>query len=228
MNPTSDRHIIIVGCGRVGAELALALCAKSHRVTVLDANQDSFDRLGSEFTGRTVQGDGLDQTALKRAGIGEAYALAATTASDSINIVVARMAQQIFKLEHVVARVYNPRRAPIYEQLGIRTIASSSWAAQRIEDILLHPGMRSVHSAGSGEVQVYEICVPRHWIGRKVGEMLPPDVVPVALERSGQGVLPSSDMIIQDNDVILVSARDEATIALRERIAGPGPSGTKG
>lgn len=225
MTSSTDQHIIIVGCGRVGAELALALCAKRHRVTVLDANQDSFDRLGSEFTGRTVQGDGMDQTALKRAGIGEAHALAATTSSDSINIVVARMAQEIFKLEHVVARVYNPRRAPIYEKLGIRTIASSSWAAQRIEDILLHPGMRSVHSAGSGEVQVYEICVPAHWVGHKVGEMLPPDVLPVALERNGQGVLPAADMVIQDNDVILISARDKATIALRERIVNPGRAG---
>lgn len=221
MTLSTDQHIIIVGCGRVGAELALSLCAKRHRVTVLDANQDSFDRLGSDFTGRTVQGDGMDQTALKRAGIGEAHALAATSSSDSVNIVVARMAQEIFKLDHVVARVYNPRRAPIYEQLGIRTIASSSWAAQRIEDILLHPGMRSVHSAGSGEVQIYEICVPDHWVGRKISEVLPVDVLPVALERSGQAVLPAVDTIIQDNDVILVSARDKATVGLRERIAQP-------
>lgn len=225
MTTTSDHHIIIVGCGRVGAELALALCAKRHRVTVLDANQDSFDRLGAEFTGRTVQGDGMDQTALRRAGIGEAHALAATTASDSINIVVARMAQEIFKLDHVVARVYNPRRTPVYDKLGIRTIASSSWAAQRIEDILLHPGMRSVHSAGSGEVQVYEICVPEHWIGRKISDVLPSEVLPVALERNGQGVLPVPDTIIQDNDVILVSARDIATVALRERIGKPGVAG---
>ena len=218
---TSDHHIIIVGCGRVGAELALALCAKRHRVTVLDANQDSFDRLGSDFTGRTVQGDGMDQTALKRAGIGEAHALAATTSSDSVNIVVARMAQEIFKLGHVVARVYNPRRMPVYDQLGIRTIASSSWAAQRIEDILLHPGMRSVHSAGSGEVQIYEVCVPDHWVGHTIAQVLPADVVPVALDRSGQGMLPTTDTVIQDNDVILVSARDFATVALRERIAAP-------
>ncbi len=221
---TSDHHIIIVGCGRVGAELALALCAKRHRVTVLDANQDSFDRLGSEFTGRTVQGDGMDQTALKRAGIGEAHALAATTASDSVNIVVARMAQEIFKLDHVVARVYNPRRTPVYEKLGIRTIASSSWAAQRIEDILLHPGMRSVHSAGSGEVQVYEVCVPEHWVGQTVAKVLPAEVLAVALERSGQGVLPTPETVIQDNDIILVSARDHATVALRERIAKPDAS----
>jgi trk system potassium uptake protein TrkA len=218
---TSDHHIIIVGCGRVGAELALALCAKRHRVTVLDANQDAFDRLGSDFTGRTVQGDGMDQTALKRAGIGEAHALAATSSSDSVNIVVARMAQEIFKLDHVVARVYNPRRMPVYDQLGIRTIASSSWAAQRIEDILLHPGMRSIHSAGSGEVQIYEIVVPDHWVGQTIVQVLPADVVPVALERSGQGVLPTASTVLQDNDVLLVSARDFATVALRERIAAP-------
>jgi trk system potassium uptake protein TrkA len=218
---TSDHHIIIVGCGRVGAELALALCAKRHRVTVLDANQYSFDRLGSDFTGRTVQGDGMDQTALKRAGIGEAHALAATSSSDSVNIVVARMAQEIFKLDHVVARVYNPRRMPVYDQLGIRTIASSSWAAQRIEDILLHPGMRSIHSAGSGEVQIYEIVVPDHWVGQTIVQVLPADVVPVALERSGQGVLPTASTVLQDNDVLLVSARDFATVALRERIAAP-------
>lgn len=219
MTAISAHHIIIVGCGRVGAELALALWRKQHRVTIMDAHQRSFERLGSEFQGRTVQGDGMDREALKRAGIEEAHALAAVTSSDSVNIVVARMAQDIFRLRHVVARVYNPLRAPVYDKLGLQTIASSSWAAQRIEQIILHPGMRSLHAVGNGEVEVYEISVPREWANRTVREVLPAEgACPVAVSRSGRGLIATPETVLQADDLLHVSATDAAAVTLRRRL----------
>lgn len=219
MTTLTTHHIIIVGCGRVGAELALALWRKNHRVTIMDANAKAFDRLGTDFQGRTVQGDGLDQDALKRAGIADAHALAATTASDSVNIVVARVAQEIFKLKHVVARVYNPRRAPIYEKLGLQTIASSSWAAQRIEQVILHPGMRSLQAIGNGEVEVYEVIIPKEWGGKRIVELLPTDgAAAVALARCGRGLMPDADMLLQVDDLLYVSATDPASTVLRRRL----------
>lgn len=214
---TSDKnHIIIVGCGRVGAELALSLWSKQLRVTIMDSHPHAFERLGPEFQGRTVQGDGLDQEALKRAGIADAHALAATTSSDSINIVVARTAQEIFKVKHVVARVYNPRRAPVYQKLGLQTIASSSWAAQRLEEIILHSGMRHLHGAGSGEVQLYEVEIPERWAGKRLRDVLPKDgAVPAAFVRGGRAILPDLDAVLQAHDLVQVSTLDSAAEALR-------------
>lgn len=223
MTTFHKHHIIIVGCGRVGAELALSLWQKNINVTVLDANPRTFDRLGANFQGRTVQGDGLDQEALKRAGIAEAHALAAVTASDSINIVVARVAQDLFKLRHVVARVYNPARAPVYQKLGLQTIASSSWAAQRIEQVILHPGLQSLHSAGNGEVQVYEISVPEAWDGRPASELLPAgEAALVALARGGRAWLPTPDTALRTYDLLEVSATAAGAEVLRQRLHANG------
>ncbi|MCS6909490.1 MAG: NAD-binding protein [Anaerolineales bacterium] len=212
-----DQHnIIIVGCGRVGTELAISLCCKQHRVTVMDANAQALQRLGPEFTGRTVQGDGMDREALKRAGIHQAHALAAVTSSDSVNIVVARTAQQIYNVPRVVARVYNPRRAPVYQKLGLQTIASSSWAAQRIEELILRPGMRHLHGVGSGEVQVYELEVPSEWNGRRISDVLPPQgALALALTRGGHAFLPTPDTVLQTHDLLQVSVTDSAAEALR-------------
>jgi trk system potassium uptake protein TrkA len=219
MTTFSHHHIIVVGCGRVGAELALSLWRRKHRVTIMDSYQRAFERLGTEFQGRTVQGDGMDREALQRAGIEDAHALAAVTSSDSVNIVVARMAQDIFKLDHVVARVYNPHRASVYEKLGLQTIASSSWAAQRIEQIILHPGMRSLHAVGNGEVEIYEIELPEEWEGRTIRDLLPAEgAVPVALTRSGRGLIPTLDTPLSSHDLLHVSATDPAATLLRQRL----------
>src|SRR3990170_3610224 len=125
-NPHKD-EIVVVGCGRVGAELAMSISRQGHTITVIDVNPRTFDRLGPNFKGKTVQGEGLDRDVLQRAGIETAHALAAVTASDSANIVTARIARDLYHVPHVVARVYNPRRAPIYEKLNLQTVASSSW-----------------------------------------------------------------------------------------------------
>ena len=124
-------NVIIVGCGRVGVELALSL-HENNGVAIVDSEPRSFDRLGLAFSGRTVQGDALDRDALQRAGIESAQALAAVTASDNVNAIVGRVARDVFGLERVVTRLYNPRRLPIYEKLRLQTVSSSAWGARRI------------------------------------------------------------------------------------------------
>jgi trk system potassium uptake protein TrkA len=211
-------NIIIVGCGRVGVELALALHQK-HQVSVLDRNLNSFDRLGLHFSGRTVQGHAMDRTVLERAGIEAAQSLAAVTSSDNLNAIVARIAQDIYHVKRVVARIYNPRRAPIYEKLNLQTVSSSSWGAHRIEQLLVHPGMQSISSAGNGEVQVYEMTIPAEWNRRKVSELVPVEyAIPVALARSGKGILPRAETMLELQDILQVSSTSEGIKILRERI----------
>lgn len=129
-------NIIIVGCGRVGIELALSL-HQNHQVTVIDKNAKAFDELGVNYSGRTVQGEGLDQDVLKRAGIESAQGLASVTSSDNVNAIVARIAQDVFHVERVVARLYNPRRASVYAKLNLKTISPSIWGARQIEQLLV-------------------------------------------------------------------------------------------
>jgi trk system potassium uptake protein TrkA len=211
-------NIVIVGCGRVGVELALALDQK-HSVSVIDRNSQAFDRLGLHFSGRTIQGHGMDRTVLERAGIEAAQALAAVTSSDNVNAVVARIARDIFRVQRVVARLYNPRRSAVYEKLSLQTISSSSWGAHRIEQLLVHPGMQSVASAGNGEVQIYELAVPLAWAGRKISELVPVELaIPVTLARNGKGLLPRMDSILELQDILQVSSTAEGVKILRERI----------
>lgn len=215
--------VLIVGCGRVGAELAESIWRKGVTVAVIDRDQAAFTRLPLNFGGRLVQGDALDRDALERAGIASAHALAAVTAADSANIVVARVARNIFHLPHVVARVYDPARISIYESLGIQTMASSSWGAQRVEQILLHPGLRTEFTAGNGEVEVLEVSVPEHWHGRSLADLLLADqAIAVALARGGRALLPGPDAILHSQDILHVSATAEGASALRRRLQPDG------
>jgi trk system potassium uptake protein len=214
--------VIVVGCGRVGAELALSL-QRDHLVTVIDPDPRAFARLGSSFSGRAVQGEGLDRNALVRAGIESADALAAVTDSDNVNVIVARVAHEIFHIPHVATRVYNPRRLPIYERLNLQTVASSSWGAHRIEQLLVHPSVQSLVSAGNGEVQIYEVRIPEEWAGRKLAELIPAEcAIAVSLIRAGKGLLPYPGMILEAEDVLQVSATAEGLNMLRERVSNTG------
>jgi trk system potassium uptake protein TrkA len=215
-------NVIVVGCGRVGVELALGLGGR-HLVTVIDTNARAFDRLGSDFIGRTVHGEALDRDVLNRAGIEGADALAAVTTSDNVNVIVARLARDLYHLPRVVARVYNPRRNTIYEKFGLQTVASSSWGAQRMEQLLLHPGQHTLLSAGHGEVQLYEISVPGEWSGRPLSDLVPDDGArAVALVRSGRALLPERSSVLQAQDILHVSATAEGAAVLRQRVPDNG------
>ncbi len=215
-------NVIVVGCGRVGVELAYRLFKKGHQVTVIDRVAAAFGNLPPDFRGRTVQGEVLNQDVLCRAGIEQADGLAAVTNSDSLNAVVARIANTVYHLTNVVVRNYDPRWRPILEAIGLQVVSSSSWGAQRIEELLYHTQVRTLFSAGNGEVEIYEFEVPSTWHGRPLQEFVPAEQgLAVAVTRAGRAMLPSAVAHLQAGDVVLLSATLEGMEALRQRLALP-------
>src|SRR6266487_6563314 len=214
-------NFIIVGCGRVGAELCYHLFKSGHQVVVVDINKESFNRLHPDFRGRTLEGEGLAEGVLERAGIHEANGLAAVTNSDTLNAVVAHAARTIYNIPNVVARNYDPNLRPIIEAFGLQTVGSTYWGAQRVEELLINPSQRAVYSAGNGEVEVYEVYIPEEWDGRTLKDLLGPfhNCNPVALSRAGRASLPEMDMKLQTDDLLIVSSTFEGIGALTARLS---------
>ena len=142
--------MIVVGCGRMGAELALALAREGKEVTVVDRDRRAFARLGAGFAGATVEGVGFDRDVLLRAGVERSDALAALTSGDNANIVTARIARTIFRVPKVVARVYDPRRAEIYTRLGLQTVSTTAWGVSRMQQLLVHGELNVIRSSARG------------------------------------------------------------------------------
>jgi len=212
-------NVIVVGCGRVGAQLAYRLSEKGHQVTVIDERVIAFDNLPPDFRGRTVEGEVLSQGVLHRADIEHADGLAAVTNSDSLNAVVAHVARATYHIPNVVVRNYDPRWQPLQEAFGLQVVSSATWGAQRLEELLYGTDMRAVFSAGNGEVEIYEFTVPEIWQGHTLQELLSDlACVPAALTRAGRAVLPSLDTWLEACDVIHVSATLEGVEALRHRL----------
>jgi len=204
-------NFIVVGCGRVGAELCYHLFRGGHQVVVVDSRREAFNRLHPDFRGRTLEGEGLAESVLERAGIEEADGLAAVTNSDTLNAVVAHAARAIYNVPNVVARNYDPNLRPVIEAFGLQTVGSTYWGAQRVEELLMNPSHRAVYSAGNGEVEVYEIIVPEAWNGQTVGDLLNPleQCYPVALSRAGRAFLPEAGTVLQTGDLLNVSSTFE-------------------
>jgi trk system potassium uptake protein TrkA len=217
-------NFIVVGCGRVGAELSYRLFKAGHQIVVVDSNRDSFNRLHPEFRGRTLEGEGLAETVLERAGIKEAHGLAAVTNSDTLNAVVAHTARAIYGVPIVVARNYDPALRPLIEAFGLQTVSSTYWGAQRVEELLTNPAQKTVYSAGNGEVEVYELIVPEGWNGHPLGELLdlPAQCYPVALTRAGRSFLPDTSILLETGDVVHVSSTFEGIGALTARLSKKG------
>jgi trk system potassium uptake protein TrkA len=214
-------NFIIVGCGRVGAELCHHLFTRGHHVVVVDINKEAFNRLHPDFRGRTLEGEGLAEGVLERAGIREADGLAAVTNSDTLNAVVAHAARTIYNVPNVVARNYDPNLRMVIEAFGLQTVGSTYWGAQRVEELLMNPSQRMVYSAGNGEVEVYEIQIPEEWNGRTLRELLEPlkDCYPVALSRAGRSMLPEAAIELQTGDMLDISSTFEGIGALTARLS---------
>ncbi len=214
-------NFIIVGCGRVGAELSYRLFRSGHQVVVVDSRRESFNRLHPDFRGRTLEGEGLAENVLERAGIREADGLAAVTNSDTLNAVVAHTAREFFNVPIVVARNYDPALRSIIEAFGLQTVSSTYWGAQRVEELLMNPSHKAVYSPGNGEVEVYEILIPTVWNQRTLGELLEPikECYPVALSRAGKAFLPDHQAVLQTGDLLNVSCTFEGIGALTARLS---------
>jgi trk system potassium uptake protein len=200
-------NVVIVGCGRVGAELAYSLFEKGHKVSLIDRTDDAFTGLHPDFRGRTIVGEGLEQDVLHRAGIEHADALVAVTNSDAVNAVVGHIARTVYHIDNVIVRNYDYHRRPLLEAFNLQTVSPTSWGAQRIEELLNESDIRSVFSAGNGEVDVYEFVVPESLQGRTIGELaLCEDCVPVAITRAGRAFMPKAETTLAKGDVIHLSA----------------------
>jgi len=214
-------NVIIVGCGRVGAELALLLGRRGHDVTVIDHVGSSFDHLDPAYRGRTIEAEALAQGVLERAGVGQAQALASVTNSDAVNAAVAHVARTVYGVPNVVARNYDPRWRVLHEAMGLQSVSSTAWGAQRIEELLERPGLRAVFSAGNGEVELYEVPVPPAWAGRTLGELLAGlPCSAVSFTRGGRASLPGTGQRIAAGDIVHVTATLEGADALTRRLGG--------
>jgi trk system potassium uptake protein TrkA len=212
-------NVIVIGCGRVGAELAYRLFQKGHHVAVVDQQAAAFHNLPPDFRGRTIEGEALNRDVLVRAGIENADGLAAVTNSDPLNAAVAHVARSAFGIMRVYARNYDSAWRSLHEAFGLQVISSSSWGAQRLEEMLAYAEMRAVFSAGNGEVEVYEFIIPPAFDAHKLGDLIPGDsCTPVALTRAGRALLPDCDTLVETGDVVLVSATVESMNSVRQRL----------
>jgi trk system potassium uptake protein len=211
--------VIVVGCGRLGSELAYGLFKRGHEVSIVDNLAVAFNNLPPDFLGRLHEGDALNQDVLKRAGIETTDALAAVTNSDSMNIVVGHLARKEFNVERVVARNYNPQLRELFEAFNLQVVSSTSWGAQRVEEMIYHSDIRTVFSAGNGEVEIYEINIPRGCEGRTLRDLVgDSEAIVMAVTRAGRAKLPEMEMTLQAGDVVHVSATFEGVEFLRKRM----------
>lgn len=214
-------NFIVLGCGRVGAELCYRLFKGGHQVVVVDSNRQAFNRLHADFRGRTLEGEGLAESVLERAGIREADGLAAVTNSDTLNAVAAHIARAFYDVPNVVARNYDPNLRSIIEVFGLQTVGSTYWGAQRVEELLMNPLQKAVYSPGNGEVEVYEVRIPEEWNDRTMGELLDglKGCYPVALSRAGRSSLPEANTKLQEGDLLNISSTFEGIGALTARLS---------
>jgi trk system potassium uptake protein len=208
-------HVVIMGCGRVGSTLARTLEKRGHTVSVIDQNADAFRRLSPNFSGRTINGVGFDRDILTEAGTGEAGAFAAVSNGDNSNILAARVARENFGVENVVARIYDPGRAEVYQRLGIPTVATVRWTADQMMRRMLPSGSEPEWRDPSGTVRLAEVHVHSGWVGRLALDIEKATGTRIAfLTRLGEGLLPKADTVIQEGDLVhvLMLERDAAAI----------------
>jgi trk system potassium uptake protein TrkA len=196
-------HFVIMGCGRTGATLAQMVEDRGHDVAVVDQNPDAFRRLGAGFEGRRVTGLGFDRDTLLEAGIEDAYAFAAVSNGDNSNILAARVARETFNVTNVVARIYDPGRAEVYQRLGIPTVATVRWSADQLVRRLLPAGAAPEYRDASGVLLLAEVQVHRSWVGKRMRTIESATGGRVAyLTRLGEGTIPTGDTVYQEGDLV--------------------------
>ena len=199
-----------MGCGRVGSTLARGLEDRDHTVSVIDNNADSFRRLGPSFSGVKVLGVGFDQDVLREAGVHKADAFAAVSSGDNSNIIAARVARETFGIQMVVARIYDPGRAEVYQRLGISTVATVRWTADQVLRRLLPVGAEPDFRDPSGTIRVDAITVNERWVGQRMVLLQEQSRSRIAwIDRLGEGILPSRESVLQEGDLLHLVMREE-------------------
>jgi trk system potassium uptake protein TrkA len=216
-------HFVIMGCGRTGSTLAQLVEDRGHTVAVVDQNPDAFRRLGAAFEGRRVVGVGFDRDTLLEAGIQDAYAFAAVSSGDNSNILAARVARETFGVSKVVARIYDPGRAEVYQRLGIPTVATVRWTADQMARRLLPIDATPEYRDASGMLVLAEVRVHLGWVGRRMSTLEGASGGRVAfLTRLGEGLVPGPDTVYQEGDLVHLVAREDELEAV-EAVLGVAP-----
>jgi trk system potassium uptake protein TrkA len=215
-------HVIVVGCGRVGSGLAVSLTAEGHSVAVMDKSARAFRRL-TDWDGPRIIGSGFDRDDLEKAGAVGADALAAVTSGDNTNIMTVRIARETYMIPNVVARIYDPRRAEIYQRLGIPTVATVTWTIDQVRRRLLPDQDANDWSDPSGRLTLLDRSLPDSWAGRRLCDLEEPGKLSlVAVTRSGVPRLDARDLVGQEGDVLHLAVMTEARRDLDHLLEGDG------
>ena len=199
-------RVLIMGCGRVGSELSHALLDAGHEVTVIDKRAEAFDRYPPGDQARQIVGLGFDRDVLEEAGIREADAFIAVSSGDNSNIVSARVALEHYHVPKVIARIFDPRRAEIYERLNIPTVATTTWGVKQFQLMLLHTGKEVRESLGGGELLRMRVPVPSHLVGKPVSTLnVDGHILVAGVSRGGKGFIPSVDSTLQEGDFLIIT-----------------------
>ena len=216
-------HVIVMGCGRVGSELSIQLLGGGHEVTVIDKRREAFERYPPGEGARTVVGLGFDRDVLEEAGVKDADAFVAVSSGDNSNILSARVALEYYHVPKVVARIYDPRRAEIYQKLNIPTVATTTWGVKQIQLMLLHDRKEIRESLGGGELLRLRVPVPSHLVGKPATSLNVDGRILVAgLSRGGGGSIPTSETTLQEGDYLIVMLTKDGMELLDEQLASTG------
>jgi trk system potassium uptake protein TrkA len=209
-----------MGCGRVGSTLAVALEKSGHTVAVIDQNREAFRRLGAQFNGRTVAGVGFDRDTLLDAGIEKADAFAAVSNGDNSNILAARVARETFGVKNVVARIYDPGRAEIYQRLGVPTVATVLWTTDQIMRRLAPDGTKSEWRDATGTVQLVEASLHKEWYGESILLIEQNTDARVAfITRLGEAILPNEHTVLQEGDLVHLLVNEKQVLQVEKTLA---------
>lgn len=196
-------HIVILGCGRVGSLLATWLDEQGHSVAIVDQDSSAFRKLAPEFSGTTVKGVGFDRETLESAGIERAHAFAAVSSGDNSNILAARVARETYGVAHVVARIYDPKRAAVYQRLGIPTVATVSWTAGQIMKAVLPTSASIEYTDPTGTMTLAEVPLAESWLGRNAIDLERETGARIAfVTRYGVAEIPTESFVLQEGDSV--------------------------
>jgi trk system potassium uptake protein TrkA len=204
-------RFVVLGCGRVGSQLAEALNVEGHEVAIVDKNPKAFHRMSSAFKGKTVSGIGFDRDVLIEAGIEQADGFASVTNGDNSNIISALIAKRVFQVPKVITRIYDPLRANIYRRFGIPTISSTEWGANQLREHLLYREIKSEASFGSGEVEMLEVEIPERLAGRSTRDLAVPGQISVTcVVRLGRAIVPTDATLFEPGDLVYACVSKDA------------------